>query len=192
MTLTKKVNIKYHPNCKRYNIVENIDPSPIEIPKPPPIKNIKIKGVINVTTKNNVKYKNDGERLYDFTQKVFTLLSEIGKERKQSKEDWNNEKITRKQHHQNITNLYVKAVVGMNVILISEFTTIIKDDVIAIFKEKEKVFFDNLTLLKNRQLANKVKPIIEQVKLEKKEIKNGKANVCTHKAFAGLKDFKVS
>lgn len=139
-----------------------------------------------MNSKKNSKYINDGERLYEFTQKVFKLLTEIGNNRKKSKEDWNNEVITRNQHHRNITSLYVKAVSGMEGIVRWELASIVTDGIMTIFQETESMLFDKLTLQKGKELADAFKPVAEQSNLEKKELKQNNSNLATHKPFANL------
>ena len=141
-----------------------------------------------MNSRKSSNVKNDGERLYEFTQKMFKLLTDVGTERKKSKEDWNKEVITQKQHHRNITKLYVKTILGMEHILRWELADIITVGLTSIFEDKKgkSLLFDELTLQKGKQLVDDFKPAVEHVKKVNKELKTSNDNLATHKPFAGL------
>lgn len=133
------------------------------------------------------KYKkNDGERLYQLSQKLYILLTDIGKERKRSKADLDNEVITRKQHHRYITDLYVKMVDDTTKIIESEYATIVTDNIVNTFKSS--FLFSELNRMKEDQgkhveeISEKVMEITEEI--QKPEVKH--AETLTHKPFAGL------
>ena len=110
-----------------------------------------------------------------------------------SKEDWNNEVITRKQHHRNITNLYIKAVAGTERILRWELANIITEGVISMFQEKESELFDKMTLQKGKELQKNLKPLVEHSKKLNKELdQTEKLLDMKHKPFSSLDKFKVS
>ena len=146
------------------------------------------------TNKNKVNQKNDNDRLYDFNGKLYTIVisSTVARKELKAEFDKKDSKLTRKEYHKKITDIYIALVIDIEKALRWEIAGLVTVGIIGIFKEKDSELFDKLMLQKGKELVDQFKPANEQANVVKKELDNSKNNKCTHKAFAGLENYKVS